>query len=62
MTKLKEVWLDVIYQIRLAIAEKLINMILLIMPPGHERTQFAIVAIRYFIFVRKELLTRKEEG
>lgn len=59
MTKLKSIWLDVIYQIRLTIAEKLIDITLSIMPNGPEKEQFMIIVISYFGFVQAEL---KKEG
>ena len=55
MTKLKTIWLDVFYQIRLAIAEKLINITLSIIPNGPEGIQFAFLMIQYSSFARKEL-------
>lgn len=44
---IKEICLDVIYQVRLAVAERLIFTCLWIMPPGHEREEFARTIIKY---------------
>ena len=57
MTNLKIIWLDVIYQLRLAIAEKLIDIILFIMPSGQERKEFTILAIQYYVFSKSILET-----
>ena len=44
----KTIWLDVIHEVRLAVAERLMDACLWIMPPGHERTQFAEMMLDYF--------------
>ena len=48
MLTIKAIWLDVIREVRLALAERLMNANLWIMPPGHEREQFAAIMMGYF--------------
>ncbi len=44
----KAIWLDAIREVRLAVAERLMHVSLSIMPPGHERKQFAVMVVDYF--------------
>ena len=48
MMSVKAIWLDVIREVRLAVAERLMGACLWIMPPGHEREQFVEMMLEYF--------------